>query len=242
VKSRLLTLLLTLTTVAASPQRQGCLLHVVTHSKNPPQTLTLLQPPSAHAVATTFPFTDSTAIFLDSIDNPVVITLLISYQGADKPYRYPVFLMPGELFVQLNEEDEDNREWVEGPPLSHDFTAMLEQPMAHFNRQLGKLKYQLDSTRLVKGDTPTIKKEIARTMHERWEVPREYIRANPACLLSLVALEMMGSGDPSINDPAGELKMLFKWLDPALQMSAAGKKVAARWTNPPAGSLSAGSQ
>jgi hypothetical protein len=248
MKTRLATLLLTLTTITAAPQRQGCLLHIVTHSKYPPQSLTLLQPPSAHATATTFPFTDSSVILLDSIDNPLVITLLITYQGAPKQYRYPVFLMPGELFVQLNEDEEDNREYVEGPPLSHEFTAMLEQPVAHYNHQLGKLKNQLDSARLVKGDTQTIKNEIAGTVHQCWDVPREYVRANPACLLSLIALEMMGNGDPTVKNPAGELEVLFKSLDPALKSSSAGKKYAVRLTalrqglNPPAGSLSAGSQ
>jgi len=226
MKTTLLTLLL-IPSINNFAQRQGCLLHIISHARTPPSTLTLLQPPEAKARSNFYTFTDSSVIVPDSIDHPLVITLLIEYQGQPGyKYRYPVFLMPGELFVQLDQDHEDSREYVDGPPLSHDFTALLELPVAHLNRQIGMLKHQLDSARQTKGDTTPIKEQLTETAHQCWGVPRAYIRSNPASPLCLTALEMMGTGDPTLNNPAAELDQLFRSLTPELRNSPEGKKYA----------------
>src|ERR1700744_5150993 len=98
------------------PQRQAYVLHVISHSRHLPLTLMLAQ--DARSV---YHFTDSSITLTDSIDHPGIVTLLIDYDGtAGVRYRYPVYLMPGELFVQVN-QDSDDREYVDGPVLSHDF-------------------------------------------------------------------------------------------------------------------------
>jgi hypothetical protein len=110
----------------------------VHQNHHPPLAVTLIKP----TTTIIYPFRDSSVTILDSIDNPLVVTLLIEYQGSpNTKHKHPVFLTPGEIFIQL---DEDNDAYVDGPPLSHDFTAMLIQPMTHLSRRIAQLQTQLD--------------------------------------------------------------------------------------------------
>jgi hypothetical protein len=179
-----------------------CILHIITHSIHPPLAVTLIKP----TTTIIYPFTDSSVTILDSIDNPLVVTLLIEYQGApNTKHKHPVFLTPGEIFIQL---DEDNDAYVDGPPLSHDFTAMLIQPMTHLSRRIAQLQTQLDSVQKkdgdfqkIKEDQKTIKDELAEAVRRREEIPRAYLEANPGLPLSLAELRQL-SEDPVKDSPA----------------------------------------
>jgi hypothetical protein len=163
----------------------------------------------------------NTVLIRDTLMIPLTVNLLMSFKEDQKAqYRYPLYLQPGVLSVKIDRiKGERGSVEVQGPKYSCDFSNLLEEPINNYNLQLNNLREKLHRPGQ---DTAAVKQEINRTIHACFSVPRNYLLRYPGSLLDIIALKFMGSGDPTLSNPAQELEDLFHSLDPKIQNSEAG--------------------
>jgi hypothetical protein len=202
-------------------QQSTSIIQVIITGSHKPDKAYLLQ---AGAPQKEFDFTDGTVVIPDTIDHPLVATVMVTYKGEEnKRYTYAFYAEPGELIMHINRDDTAQPVLLSGPPLSQDFQDQLWGPVLNYNHHISILQTQLKRTR---ADSTDIKTDLKKATALCFDVPRNYVRKNPNSPLAIVALRMMGKGDPTVDHPFLELADLFKSLSPTIQNSEEGKAYA----------------
>lgn len=218
-KSNILFLILIMP-FSLSAQESICKLTISIGGNRQPAQATLQQSALDHCSKALI--SGDTIRFSDTLNVASSGNLLVAYQGSEKfRWRYPLYLMAGELIVKLNHTNGSaDQLTVKGPKWSEDFSNKLEEPVRRYNDQINKLEKQL---RQPGADTAVIKSKLNMATHDCFGVPRKYIQHNADSPLDIIALEFMGKGDPTVAQPARELADLFHSLSSQMQNSDAGK-------------------
>lgn len=218
VSLRQLLLLLTGLPMAAIAQSSVCTIHVVMDGSHEPSKAYLLQ---AKTPQREFDFTTRTVVIQDTINHPLVATVLVTYKDeGNKPHTYAFYAVPGDLTMHINRDDSVNTVQVTGAPLSEEYQNELSGPVMQYNHQIGLLQKKLKQAL---SDSASVKAELNKTIGLCFGVPKAYVRKHPDSPLDITALRMMGKGDPTVADPGGEMVALFAGLAPEIQGSEEGK-------------------
>lgn len=214
---KILILLLWLPMVGVGQQQQISTLTVITTGHQPPVKAFLLHASKAIITGDTIRMSDTV------YDNPVPLALFISYKGTENATNwYELYPQPGDINVTI---DKDDYVKVAGPKLSEDFSNLLREPVDRYNQQISDLETQKKQSGQ---DTVDLRAKLNSVIHACFGVPRSYVKQYPGSPLDIIALTMMGTGDPTIEKPAGELIELFHQLTPENQNSKEGKACWAR--------------
>jgi hypothetical protein len=195
-----------------------CTIHVVVNGSHEPSQAYLHQ---AKTPGKSFDFTGGMTIIQDTVDHPLIATVLITYKGeGNRPYAYAFYAVPGELTMHINRDDTDKAIEITGPQLSQDYQNQLLGPVLNYNHQISLLQKKLTQ---VGADSTEIRAELNKEIALCFGVPKTYVRKHPDSPLDMIALRMLGKGDPTIPNHVGELSALFHSLAPDIQNSEEGK-------------------
>lgn len=185
-----------------------------------PASAKLSQPESSHGSEAVI--NGDTIRMTDTLDVPLSGTLMISYKGTGNLWwRYPVYFMSGDLTIRIDRQNNQLGDMqVAGPKWSEDFSNLLEGPVRKYNQQINDLRKQLKKPGV---DTTSLKKQLNIAINACFGVPREYIKKYPSSPLDIIALQFMGKGDRTLQDPEMELVGLFRSLPDSIQKSEEGK-------------------
>ena len=186
---------------------------------HPAQTAVLIQNGNQQA----FPITDNKVTIADTIDHPMLVSLIIMYKGWN-PRRnyYSLYLSPGNTTIQVV-TDKDSMQYldVSGPELTADFQNKLENPVFRIGLRISALQTALQKNG---PDSLQLNTQLNKELAQSFATARDYIRQHPNSPLSLIALTMMGEGDPTIPNPKEDLATLYQSLTPAIKNSEEGRK------------------
>jgi len=164
--------------------------------------------------------------FSVTLVDPEFAALYLNYlDESQKRDLVPVFLQEGALSLIISTSNGVIRVNVTGPVLSVDYEYKLWEPVKQLNVDIQNLNavYYKEKTD-DKPDTTTIHAQLLSKIRECFKIPKDYIRQHPDSQLSLQALTMLGSGDPTSQNGKEELAALFATLSEDVKNSEPGKK------------------
>jgi hypothetical protein len=224
---KLLLLLLIGLPMAAIAQSSVCTIHVAVEGAHEPAQAYLFQ---AKTPQKQFDFTGRTALIPDTIDHPLIATVLVTYKGeGNRSYKYAVYVVPGELTLRIDRDDTVHPVQVTGAALSQDYQNELLGPVMNYNHRISLLQQKLKQAG---SDSTEIRTTLNKTIGLCFGVPKAYVRKHPDSPLDITALKMMGKGDPTVANPPQELATLFQSLAPEVRNSEEGKGFKEKMTSP----------
>ncbi len=137
------------------------------------------------------------------------------------------FLSPGTILITINALPYATALYsynIEGNSLATEYEYKLRKPMMEINIIISDLRKQKIEAQKSQSDTAVIHGKLQELTKKCFGVPKVFICENPSSELSLVALKMMGKGDPTVDDGAAELKSLFNSLSSNIRTSENGVK------------------
>jgi len=126
---------------------------------------------------------------------------------------------------------------VMGPKLTRDYEYLVDSVTAK-NDKINEIYNKLSKIQqkgsfgggiLTYPDSSSIFLSYKQAFNECYAIPEDYIENNPSSLLSIVALSMMGKGNPVRSDKISRLKDLYFSLNENVRNSEPGKKYLTRW-------------
>jgi hypothetical protein len=173
--------------------------------------------------SSTHDFGSGTSILIDSITAPGLATLIVNYKNwFPKRNRFDIYLVPGTIAIKvLTDKDSIGYLEVEGPLITKEYNDLLTVRVTNENIKIIKLKELLKQSGT---DTLALIHQIDQEISNCFAVPRNYIRSHQSSPLSIIALQMMGSGDPTNSHPLKDLQQLFDSMKPEIKNSEKGKQ------------------
>ena len=167
-------------------------------------------------------------IFKDTISNPQIAQLEIKYFGDGRPKdKIFLFLVDDTIKIKISPVKEHYNFEIFGPKLSVDYEWKLSEPVTFYNKKIDSILTKLETPEIRKlSDTSftkqKIKADLADQMWHCFKIPQDYIDRNPNSILSITALEMLGSGGPKSPVPLTDLIGMYNSLSKEVKESTEG--------------------
>jgi hypothetical protein len=174
---------------------------------------------------TEYQVSDNKVVIMDSTEQPVLAHIALLYKDwMPKNNIFFFYLVPGNITLKVSTDANlISHLSVEGPQLTTEYQEKLLVPISACTQKMAELQSEI---RKGGSDTTSIKQELNATISKSFETARNYIKQHPNSPLSIVALDMMGSGDPTIplDRRREDLATLYHSLSSGLQKSEAGRQ------------------
>jgi len=168
---------------------------------------------------------DNKVTIVDSPAHPLLARIVLLYKDwKPKNNIFFFYLVPGSINLKVNTDANSiSHLTVDGPELTTEYQTKLLLPISECTQKMDEIEAEI---RKGGSDTASLKKELNATISKSFGTARDYIKQHPNSPLSIEALEMMGSGDPTIPVPkrSEDLAALYHSLSPNIQNSEAGKQ------------------
>jgi hypothetical protein len=135
------------------------------------------------------------------------------------------YISPGRINILISELSDVNPVYsftVQGSLLATEYENKLRKPVFQYNTIIHEIKDKMNKRKESNEDISLLQEQFKNFMALCFGIPKKYIMENPDSELSIVALKMMGKGDPSITNGSEELVKLFASLRAEIKNSKAG--------------------
>lgn len=169
--------------------------------------------------------------FSGTMPAPVTGTVFIDYAGNDQyTHHYYIYLAGGDVALSIADPEGKNEVVITGSQLTTEYEYKLLRPVMQYNKSVESLSRKVyEAQQNQASDTTSINalnKELNETIVKCFQVPQDYIKANPSSPVSLEALRMLGTGEPGSPVTFAQIESIFNSLSTDIKESAAGKEYA----------------
>ena len=171
------------------------------------------------------PFNDGKWGFCGKLTPSKLYELVVEYKH--NGHQEWFYLSNGELRFEISTRDSTLKFTVTSPQISKEYQEKLLDPVQSFNAQTGIAHREyLAAKKQHSPDTAQLKDKELNAKRKAFNVPQAYIKTNPGSPLSIIALNMLGSGEKNGLVSVADLKKLYISLTDSVKNSPEGRQYA----------------